>query len=145
VLIEGYRIDPIVGYVAVKIDFLRSLRPDDDPIKQMHREVGLAVFKIVEKLFDGVKGYVVVTDSEFKIENIGGSDCQLNVGGEMRHISIQTSLNIEHTYVLKDGKYLCEWNDPANPLQEPKPTFERPPPVRTIEQDEHGVTLKYQL
>jgi hypothetical protein len=145
VLIEGYRIDPIVGYVAVKIDFLRSLRPEGDPIKQMHREVGMAIFKIVEKLFEGVKGYVVVTDSEMKIENIGGDDCQLQVGEEMRHISIQTTLNIEHTYVLKDGKYVCEWGDPKNPLHQPETLFERPKPTRTIERGPDGITMRYDL
>ncbi len=145
ILIEGYRMDPIVGYVAVKIDFMRSLRPDGDPIKDALKQVGLAVVKVVEDIFQGIPGYIVVTDSELRIENIGGEDCQLQVGGETRNISIQTTLNIEHTYVMKDGKYLCEWGDPANPLHQPTTLFERPAPVRTIEQDEHGMTLKYQL
>lgn len=145
ILIEGYSIDPIVGYVSVKIDFLRSLRSHDDPYKKMHREVGLAVFKVVEKLFEGIRGYVVVTDSELRIENIGGEDCQLNVGGELRNITIQTSMNIQHTYVLKDGKYLCEWGDPQNPLTQPLPPVEKREPVRTIEEGPHGITFKYQL
>ncbi len=144
-LIEGYRIDPIVGYVAVKIDFMRSLRPDGDPIKEAFKQVGLAVVKIVEEILEGIPGFVVVTDSELRIENIGGEDCQLQIGEETRNISIQTTLNIEHTYVLKDGKYLCEWGDPANPLHQPETLFERPKPTRTIERGPDGITMRYDL
>lgn len=134
ILIEGYRIDPIVGYVAVKIDFLRSLRPADDPYKRMLSESGLAVFKVVEKLFEGLLGYVVVTDSELRIEDFG-----------TEQMTIQTTLSIEHTYVLKDGKYLCEWGDPNNPLHKPETLFEKRPVTREVEQRDGMHVIRYNL
>jgi hypothetical protein len=118
ILIEGYRIDPIIGFVAVKIDFMRSLRPDDDPYKVLLKESGMAACKIIEKLFDGLPGYVVVTDAELRIEDFGTET-----------LSIKTTVSLEHTYVLKDGKYLCEWGDPANPIHEGR-VFQKKRPVR---------------
>jgi hypothetical protein len=130
VLIEGYKIDPIEGYVAVKVDFMRAFRPDDD-VKELGQN---GAKNILEKIFDGLPGYVVVTDAWMKIENFGTED-----------LRIETTLNIEHTIVMKDGKYLCEWSDPSNPLHRPKAVFEKGPITREIEHGEHGVRIRYNL
>jgi hypothetical protein len=119
VLIEGYRIDPITRYIAVKVDFLRSLRPDDE-VKTLGEQ---GAKPLLEKLLEGLPGFIVVTDSWMKLENFG-----------TEHMRIETTLHIEHTVVMKDGKYLCEWGDPANPLCRPKTLFEKGPVTRRDEQ-----------
>lgn len=134
ILIEGYRSDPIVGFVAVKLDFLRSLRPDNDPYKAMLNVPGLAALKVVEKLFEGLPGYIVVTDSEMRVSGFG-TDA----------MSITTTLKIEHTYVLKDGNYLCEWGDPDNPINKGQP-LQKKQPVREERHDANGMhAIRYQL
>jgi hypothetical protein len=136
ILITGYRIDPIVGYVAVKIDVMREIRPPDEV--KMLADHGSK--PLLEEVFAGLPGYVVVTDSQLRIEDFGykGDD-------EHPGISIQTTLQIEHSYVMKDGKYVCEWGDPANPLHTPKHLFEQPKPTRQIEQRGGMVRIQYNL
>lgn len=136
ILIEGYHIDPIVGYVAVKMDILRNLRPEDE-IKEISQHGSK---NLLERVFGGLPGYVVVTDAQLRVEDFGwkGDD-------ERPGISIQTTLHIEHTYVMKDGKYVCEWGDPANPLHNPKSLFEKRKPVREVEQKDGMHVIRYNL
>jgi hypothetical protein len=63
ILIEGYRIDPIIGYVAVKIDVLREIRPPDE-LKTLADE---GTRPLLEDVFGGLPGYVVVTDAQVKV------------------------------------------------------------------------------
>lgn len=133
-MIEGYRIDPIVGFIAVKLDFLRSLRPEGDPIKEQMRQVGTNVYKVIEELFHGLPGYLVVTDAELRVEDFG-----------TEQMTIRTSLKIEHTYVLKDGKYLCEWGDPANPISQGQPLQKKKPLKEEFIDDAGMPTIRYNL
>jgi hypothetical protein len=136
ILIQGYRIDPIIGYIAVKIDVLREIRPPDE-LKTIADE---GTRPLLEDVFGGLPGYIVVTDSQLKIED-------MSYKGEWddKSISIQCSMNIEHTYVMKDGKYLCEWGDPLNPLHNFEPLFEKREVKRTIEQKDGIPTIRYEL
>jgi hypothetical protein len=137
ILIQGYRIDPIIGYVAVKIDVLREIRPPDE-VKTLADKGSVP---LLEDVFSGLPGYVVVTDAQLRVEDFG-----YKADDDQEHgISIQCTMNIEHTYIMKDGKYLCEWGDPTNPLHTPKDLFEKRKPVRTIEHGPDGVTMRYDL
>lgn len=138
ILIQGYHIDPIKGFVSVKIDVLREIRLPDE-IKTLSEQGSKP---LLEEVFAGLPGYIVVTDAQLKVEDLsykGGDD------GDDGRISIQTTLSIEHTYLMKDGKYVCEWNDPLNPLNEPEPLFEKKKPTCEIEQHEGVMTMHYKL
>lgn len=136
ILIQGYTIDPIIGYVAVKIDVLREIRPPDE-LKTLADQ---GTRPLLEEVFGGLPGYVVVTDAQLKVED-------LSYKGDAEHdgISIQCTMNIEHTYVMKDGKYLCEWNDPANPLHTQEPLIEKKKVERVLEQNGQVLTMRYNL
>ena len=113
VLVEGMSLDPIKRFVSVKLDFLRSLRPPGDRVKHILDEDETGE-KALEDLFDGIPGWVVVTDAQLKTENV-----------EAENLTLSMAINIEHTIVLKDGKFFCEWTDPKNPLVDE-------PPIKTF-------------
>jgi hypothetical protein len=136
ILIEGYRIDPIIGYVAVKIDVLREIRPPDE-LKTLADQ---GTRPLLEDVFGGLPGYVVVTDAQVKQEDLSYKGDADDDG-----ISIQCTMNIEHTYVMKDGKYLCEWNDPANPLHTQERLIEKKKVERVIEQENGRMVIRYNL
>jgi hypothetical protein len=136
ILIEGYKIDPIKGYVAVKIDVLRNIRPADE----VKRLADQGSKWLLEEVFGGLGGYVVVTDHQVRIEDMGYKG-----QGEEHGISIQSTFSIEHTYVMKDGKYLCEWGDPANPIHKPETLFEKRPVTREVEQRDGMHVITYNL
>jgi hypothetical protein len=136
ILIQGYHIDPIIGFVSVKIDVLREIRPPDE-LKTLAEK---GTRPLLEDVFGGLPGYVVVTDAQVKQEDFGYKG-----EGDDHGISIQCTMNIEHTYVMKDGKYLCEWNDPANPLHKQEPLFEKKKVERVIEQHGNIQMIRYQL
>lgn len=137
ILIEGYQIDPIKGYVSVKIDVLRNIRPPDE-VKRLSDEGSKW---LLEEVFGGIAGYVVVTDHQLRIEDLG---CKVN-DNERSHLSIHTTLSIEHTYVMKDGKYLCEWGDPGNPIHHPEPLFEKKKKVVEVQRREGVTIMRYKV
>ena len=142
ILITGYNIDPIVGYVAVKIDVMREIRPPDET--KVIAEKGTR--PLLEDVFGGLPGYVVVTDAQLKIDNFDATPFDIQSGqDEGPGISMQITMNIEHTYVMKDGKYLCEWGDPANPLHKPKDLFEKRKPTKEVTEEGGIHVIRYNL
>lgn len=120
----------------MKIDILRTLRPDDQ-VKKLGEQGSKF---LLEEIMAGFSGYVVVTDCQTRIEDFGykGTD-------ERPAISIKTTLNIEHTYVLLDGKYVCEWGDNNNPLIHPMPEKPTKRPLREIREEQGRMVMRYNL
>lgn len=132
ILVEGFHLDPILGYVAVKFDVLRTLRPPDE-MKRLSEQGSKF---LLEEIFQGLKGYVVATDAQIRHD-------RFDYGENSGIATMEVTMHVEHTYVMKDGKYLCEWGDNANPILHGEPLAKRP--QREITTDGQVTMIRYNL